>query len=109
MASYDDFLKNFETAAEALIKKDYGDFASQAKSDVDSFMQGAKTDLQNWTKMLVQGGVSKEEFESLVQGDSDLLELHMLKQSGLAAARADTLKNDLINLTVSTAINTFLP
>lgn len=108
MATFDDFVTNWKTAVAALAQKNYSDFLDQAKSDADDFLNEAKSDLTKWTALLVQKQIDKDEFESLLQSDADLLELHSLKQAGLAEARWDMFTNSILQTTVSVAVSTFL-
>lgn len=108
MATFSAFESNWKTAISALIQKNFSDFVIQAQSDATAFLDEAKNDLVKWTNLLATGSIDKDEFTALVDSDKDLLELHALKQAGLAQARWDLFVNSVIQITISAAIMTFL-
>jgi hypothetical protein len=108
MATFEDFESNWKNAIDALIQKNYSDFLNQAGSDATTFLNEAKTDLVKWTGLYAANSIDKDEFASLVQSDKDLLELHALKQAGLAQARWDLFVNSVIDTTISVALKTFV-
>jgi len=97
--------KAVETQAKALAQKLFKRYTQQAVSDVKDFLGKSKEDLARWIKELAQGRIDKEEFESLVQGQADLAEMHALKQAGLAAAQIDTFVNGLLDIVVDAAFS----
>lgn len=108
MATFADFTANLRTALANLIQKNYSDFANQAQSDIQSFLTDANDDLVKWTGLLANGSIDQDDFNLLVRSDADLLELHALKQAGLAQARWDLLVNSVLETVVSVAIKTFI-
>ena len=97
--------KSVQDQAKALAQKLFKRYTQQAVSDVKDFLEKSKDDLQRWIKELARGEIDKEEFESLVQGQSDLAEMHALKQAGLAAAQIDTFVNGLLDIVVDAAFS----
>jgi hypothetical protein len=108
MATFATFEGNWKTAVGALIQKNFSDFVNEAQSDATAFLNEAKEDLIKWTDLLAAGSIDKDEFTALVDSDKDLLELHALKQAGLAQARWDLFVNSVIQITISAAMTTFL-
>lgn len=108
MATFTSFEGNLKTALGSLIQKNFSDFANQAQSDATAFLDEARNDLVKWTNLLASGSIDKDEFTVLVNSEKDLLELHALKQAGLAQARWDLFVNSVIQTTISVAIATFL-
>ena len=95
--------KSVEVQAKALAQKLFKRFTQQAVSDVQDFLGRSKDDLKRWIEELARGEMDKEEFESLVQGQSDLAEMHALKQAGLGAAQIDIFVNGLLDMVVDAA------
>jgi len=108
MASYQDFLNALKPALQDLAKKTLGAYSKQATADGQAFLDAQKANLDRWTKELADQELSKADFEDLVKGVQDLAELVALKQAGLAAARLDAFRSDLVNLVIDTAFKVFL-
>jgi hypothetical protein len=108
MATFDDFFGQWKTAISDAVTKSYGDFLTEAKSDADAFFTEAKADLAKWTDLLATKAINGDEFASLVKSDEDLLELHALKQAGLAEARWSMFIDTVIETTISVALKVFL-
>lgn len=107
MADFDDFLENLKKGLEELAKKNWREFRDAAEKDGKAFVEKTKEDLRRWTKLLGQGGLSKDDFEFLVAGKKDLAEMEALKQAGLTLVRLERFQNALISLVIDTAFETF--
>jgi len=79
-----------------------------AVEDGRAFLNQTQDDLKRWARLLEEGKLSREEFESLVRGQKDLAEMEALKRAGLAAARAERFRDALIDRIVGTAARIFL-
>jgi hypothetical protein len=108
MATFQDFENNLKTAIDVIIQKNYADFVNEAGTDATTFLNEAKNDLVRWTGLFAASSIDKDEFTVLVESDKDLLELHALKQAGLAQARWDLFVNSVIQATISVAMKTFV-
>ena len=97
--------KSVEDQAKTLAQKLFKQYTQQAVGDVKDFLERSRDDLQRWIEELARKEIDKDEFESLVQGQSDLAEMHALKQAGLAAAQIDTFVNGLLDIVVSAAFS----
>jgi len=102
--NFKNILATLKTGITDLAEKNLKDFVADATADGQAILNGLKDDLQTWTKQLVAGDLSKDDFEDLVKGEADLLKLVALKQAGLAAIRVDQFKSDVVNLITSTII-----
>jgi hypothetical protein len=71
------------------LKTDLQAVRDEAIQDGEDFLNRTQDDLERWTRLLEEGELSRDEFESLVRGQKDLAEMEALKQAGLAAAKAD--------------------
>jgi hypothetical protein len=97
--------KSVEDQAKALAEKVFKQYTHQAVSDVNDFIQTSRDDLKRWIEELARGEIDKEEFESLVKGQSDLAEMHALKQAGLAAVRIDSYVKGVLDIVISAAFS----
>lgn len=95
--------KSIEDQAKALAQKLFKQYTQQAVSDAKDFLEKTKEDLKRWIEELARGEMTKDEFESLVQGQADLAEMHALKQAGLAAVQIETFTNGLLDIVVNAA------
>jgi len=97
--------KNFENAFDTL-KKGVADlavttgkqYAKQATTDGQSFLDASKASLEDWTTQLANKSLSKDDFADLLLGQKDLFALTALKQAGMAQIDLDTFKNSVFNL-----------
>lgn len=78
----------------------------EAESDAENLLENLKQNLQNWTIQLAAGELSKEDFEFLVMGQKDLIEMSVLKQKGIALIKLDELKINLIKQIIDTIFAT---
>ncbi|WP_263784264.1 hypothetical protein [Salinibacter grassmerensis] len=74
-----------------------------ALKDGEAFLNQTQDNLKRWGRLLEQGELSQDEFESLVRGQKDLAEMEALKQAGLAAVRAEQFRDALIDRIIGTA------
>lgn len=82
-------IKEFGEEYKEDILKDAGDFASRTRSDIE-----------RWSKRLKDGEMSIKDFEFLLRSKRDLAEMEALKQKGIARARVDKLKADILDAMV---------
>ena len=80
-------------------------FKKEAEADGQNFLESLKQNLQNWTLELATGEISKEDFEFLVMGQKELIEMNILKQKGMALIDLDKLKISLINQLIKTTLS----
>jgi uncharacterized protein YjbJ (UPF0337 family) len=78
----------------------FRNYASQAQSDVQTFLQTAKDGIQRATDLYLQKKIDKDDLEDLILGKKDLAEMHALKQVGLAKAAIDTFVNGVLQILV---------
>ena len=80
-------------------------FKNEAETDAQNLLENLKENLQNWTVQLALGAMTKEDFEFLVMGQKELIQMNFLKQKGMALIDLDKLKISLINQIIKTALN----
>ncbi|HLW08183.1 MAG TPA: hypothetical protein VKY45_11540 [Marinilabiliaceae bacterium] len=79
-------------------------YKTEAKRDALNLLEEMKGNLKTWTLQLAEGKLSKEDFEYLVLGQKEVIEMNALKQAGLSLVKADEFKNKLLNLVIKTVV-----
>ncbi|MCK5812603.1 MAG: hypothetical protein KAH03_00020 [Cocleimonas sp.] len=108
MSNFEDFIQIVEKSTKKLAKNTLKGFKNEALKDVKTFLEDSKEDLKRWTRLLAIGELSQDDFEWLVIGRKEVIELQVLKQSGLTLVRLDRFKNALLNSVIDTALDVFL-
>ena len=102
MSTFDNLWTELVSAIGGLATGALKNYKDQVLKDGQAFTDKLKTDLQTWSKQLVNGDIDKDQFEFLVKGKKDIAELLALKQAGLAKVALDQFLDDLVNVIVST-------
>lgn len=97
---FDSLLKNLEEGISSLAVTTVKDYAAQAKTDGLNLVESLKTDLQKWSIEVADGNLTKDDLEFMVMSKKELIQMHALKQEGLALARIDAFKDGVLNLIV---------
>jgi len=100
MLNFNDFSKNIKRGVTVLAKDTFNGFTSEAIQDSKTFLKGIEGDIKEWSKLCLDGKLSREELEWLLKGKKDLMELLALKGAGLALIKLDRFKVGLRNLVV---------
>ena len=79
-------------------------FKNEAEADAQNLLENLKQNLQTWTIQLAAGEISKEDFEFLIMGQKELIEMNILKQKGIALIKLDELKISLIKQIINTTL-----
>lgn len=108
MPEFDDLLDALKDEIVNLAASHFDEYREQAITDGESFLNTTKDDLKHWTRLMDEGELSPQEFQSLVRGKKDLAEMNALKQAGLAAARADQFRDAIVDRVVDTAAQVLL-
>ena len=103
MADTNDILHNAEQQMIQLAKVLFVKFKDDAIADGKDFLQKTRDDLTRWVQALETKHLDKDDFESLVRGETDLAEMRALKQAGLAQITIDTFTNGVINILINAA------
>ena len=80
-------------------------YVNQGKEDGKNLLAAMMDDLERWTALLAEGRITTRDFETLVMGSKDGVEMDILTFEGLALARADQFKESILNLMVDTVFN----
>ncbi len=108
MENFDVFIEQVKEGAKALALKLFEEYKAVAIEESETFLAETKADIERWAKLLVTGALTREDFAWLVKGKKDLLDLHALKQAGLARVRISRFRNGLIKLIVDKAFAVFI-
>jgi hypothetical protein len=106
---WDEFLAQLQTGVGALARNTVGDAVDQARADALSFVARSEAKLKRWADLLAAGAITREEFEHLVKGQSQLATLVALTALGLAATRLERFRKGLINLVIESAFKAVTP
>src|SRR5258705_12669365 len=98
-------LSELERKIEVLAKTTMKDSSSQGTNDGKQLLITIKSDLVSWTQELADGELTKSDFETLLLGQKDLIEMNKLKESGLSLARINEFKDHVFSLIVDTVTN----
>ncbi len=107
MSDLEDFFEKLADGLRQLVEKEWRSLQAEALSDANAFIHQMEADLQRWIRLLAAGDLTQDDFEFLVRGKKDLIELAALKQQGLAAVRLDRFKQALADLIIRTAVDSF--
>lgn len=108
MADFDEFYKALEIELLNFADYSWHTYKNAALNDGRVFLIKYKDDLLRWTRMLEKKELTRDDFEWLVMGKKDQIELESLKQKGLAKVALDRFTHGLIDTIVATAFKTFL-
>lgn len=107
MASFDDFWVKLGVELVEFAVYDWRGYRDAAISDGNDFLEKTQDDIRRWCKMLEEGTLSRDDLAVLLAGKKDLVELVLLRRSGLSGAALDRFMNGLIDTVASTACNFF--
>jgi hypothetical protein len=103
MASIDieKLLKELKDESAKLAKQAFKKFKDEAESDALTLISTLEEDIKTWTLQLVNGALTKDDFEWLVMAKKELIEMVGLKHAGLSLIKIDELKAKLLNLVIT--------
>lgn len=103
----ENFQKTIETIKNEAINlalTTFSNFKNEAKADALKLVENVKENLKTWTLQLAEGKLSKEDFEFLVLGQKELIEMNALRQAGVKLNEAEKFKSNLLALIAKTVI-----
>lgn len=107
MARFDEFAGAVKSGAKVIGKDLFREFQAQAVDDAREFLKRTEVELRQWTAQLARQELTPAEFEDLVRGQKDLAELHALTQKGIALAKLERFRRQLIDLVIGSAFRVF--
>jgi nicotinamide riboside kinase len=99
---FENVLETLKNEVVNLAMSTVNNYKNEAKADALSMVNMMKDNLRNWTLELANGEISAKDYEYLVLGQKELIEMNALKQAGLAMIQVDALKNSILNLIIKT-------
>ncbi|HMJ41445.1 MAG TPA: hypothetical protein VK522_04085 [Pseudolabrys sp.] len=103
MVDMNKFFSTILDGAKDIARESLDGLVDQAENDTRAFLLASKADLEKWLKQLNAGQINKAQFENLVQGQEDLVQMHALTEAGVAAAALQRFREKLINLVIDAA------
>ena len=100
MVDFDSFLDTLKSDLGDVIKEYGQEYKEDILNDAVDFASKTQNDIEKWATLLKEGELSPKDFEFLLKGKKDLAEMEALKQKGLAQARVDKLKADILDTVV---------
>jgi len=98
---FEEILKQLKESLLQLLAEKYDEYKSESKKDINDFLNSSKVKLERWTKLLVTGIISLEEFEWLLNSQKDILELKTLQKAGISKISLGHMKNSIISTIVN--------
>lgn len=108
MPTFNEFLSTLKEDLLDFAKENLEEYKDELLKDGNEFVKKTKKDLERWTEGLVNGALSKADFEFLLKGKKDLAEMEALKQLGLSKIKVSKITNSVIDVVVGSAVKTFL-
>jgi len=107
MADFDfqSILSDIKNSVTALALSTVKEYANEAKADALQFVENSKANLQTWIVELSQGQLTQADFEDLVMGLKDLMQMNALQQAGFSLIEADQFKISLLNTVIKTVVS----
>jgi hypothetical protein len=99
-SKWEDFVDNLKDDAGTLAKKELKEFINNSKTDSDAFIQRQGQKLELYLNQLAAGAITKKQFEGYVLDVKDLTEMHALKMSVAAKAKAQYVAVSIANLII---------
>jgi len=98
-------LSVLEEKIEDLAQFTVSNYVSEGIEDGKNLLAAMSDDLARWTQLLADRKITMRDFETLVIGDKDSVEMDALIFAGLALARVDQFKGSVLNLIIDTVFS----
>ncbi len=97
-SSWEDFINGIKDEAGKLAKTELIGLVKNTKNDSEEFLRKQGDKLELYFKQLAEGLITKDQFKGYVEDIKTLTELHALKMSVAAKARAQKLASGIGDL-----------
>ena len=104
--NFSPILSVLEDKLEELVQFTVSYNVSEGIVDCKNLLKAVSDDIARWTQLLADRKITTRDFEVLVIGDKDLVEMDALTFAGLASHRAYQFKASVLNLIIDTVLNT---
>lgn len=91
-----------------LLENKYKELKPEIKKDIDDFLKKSKEKIERWLLLLIEGVITKEEFQWLLKSQQDIIALKALQTAGLSKIRLNNIKNNIIKTIFDVVITTVL-
>ena len=95
-----------EEKIEDLAQFTVSNYVCEGIEDGKNLLTSMSDDLARWTQLLTDRRITTMDFETLVIGSKDWVEMDALIFAGLALARVDQFKGSVLNLIIDTVFST---
>ena len=106
--NFDTIFNTLKSGVINLAETDLKNYVSAAEQDGQAILDQLKTDLETWAEQVASGTLNGADFQDLLLGQKDELEMVALKEAGLAEIATDQFRDDVVNL-ILTTINALIP
>lgn len=93
-------LSELEEKLEYLAQITVSNYVCEGIEDGKNLLTEMSDDLERWTQLLADRRITTSDFETLVSGNKDSVEMDALIFAGLALARVDQFKGSVLNLII---------
>ena len=93
---FEKLLKELKTALAELFGEKWNDLKSEAKKDIEQFLEDSKEKLKRWTELLANGDITLEDYEWLIKSQKDLMLMQALHSAGVNKISLGHFKNKVI-------------
>jgi hypothetical protein len=101
---FKELFNQLKTAIIGLAKDTVKQYAAEAASDGTSLLHNIEDDLKKYGQQLADGKITKDDFQLLLLGKQDQVEMTALTEAGLAEAKADAFKKAVFNIIIDTVL-----
>lgn len=88
-----------------LAKEKVKQFAAEAASDGTSLLHIMESDIEKYAEQLAENKITTDQFQILLTGDEDLIEMTALTEAGLAEAAMDEFKKEVFDTIITTVLS----
>ena len=83
-------------------KQKFKDYLPELEKDLQKFLKKSEEKLKRWSILLLEGSITKDEFEWLVKSQQNLIQLNTLQVAGLSKIKLNNLKNNILKTIIDT-------
>ena len=87
------------------VKTDVKDFFSDTETHIKEFIVSQKNNIMKYTEQLANKEINQDEFNDLMLGLKDLCQMKALEKEGIAMAKLDKIKSDIVDSITNTIID----
>jgi hypothetical protein len=81
---FEKLLAQIKSELTIIFNDKWKDLNTEAKKDIDQFIDNSKSKLERWTKLLASGDLNLEDFKWLIESQKDLITLQAIQKTGVS-------------------------